>query len=354
MISMPSRPLSTKEQAVLTALATERMLSSSEIFQIIKASDISERTTKRLLGSLKMLGYITVHGAARAVRYQISPLGRLFTPVDATVYGAKDMDTRGGKAQFAFDIFPAIPETAFSEDELSRLDAATALYHERTRGISASLQKKELERLIIELAWKSSRIEGNTYTLLDTERLIREQKEAPGHAKSEAAMILNHKDAFTFIVSQREMFTSLTAANIEKVHSLLVKDLDVEMGLRQKPVGITGSVYKPLDTRYQIEDALNDLSRAVGHAADAYTKALITLLGISYIQPFEDGNKRTARLMANAVLLAHGCAPLSYRSVSEDDYRNATLVFYERNSLIPFKDIFIGQYLFATEHYAVV
>ena len=84
-----------------------------------------------------------------------------------------------------------------------------------------------------------------------------------------------------------------------------------------------------------------------------YAKALIALIGISYIQPFEDGNKRTARLMANAVLLAHKLAPLSYRSVEENEFREAMLVFYEINSIIPMKRIFIEQYNFAARNYAV-
>lgn len=84
-----------------------------------------------------------------------------------------------------------------------------------------------------------------------------------------------------------------------------------------------------------------------------YSKALVALLGISYVQPFEDGNKRTARLMANALLLAHRLIPLSYRSVDEKQYRDATIVFYELNSIIPFKKIFINQYDFAARNYAV-
>ena len=84
-----------------------------------------------------------------------------------------------------------------------------------------------------------------------------------------------------------------------------------------------------------------------------YAKAVLALLGISYIQPFEDGNKRTSRLMANALLMAHSCAPLSYRSVEESEYREAMLVFYEINSLLPFKKIFINQYDFAARNYAV-
>ena len=104
---------------------------------------------------------------------------------------------------------------------------------------------------------------------------------------------------------------------------------------------------------HQIREAVEALAAAVARAETPYAKALLALLGISYIQPFNDGNKRTARIMANAFLLACDCAPLSYRSVEEKDYREATLVFYELNSIVPFKDIFIEQYVFAAKNYAV-
>ena len=90
---------------------------------------------------------------------------------------------------------------------------------------------------------------------------------------------------------------------------------------------------------------------SVSRMETSYSKALLALLGISYIQPFEDGNKRTARLMANALLLAHGLAPISYRSIDENDYRESMLVFYELNSVVPFKTIFIDQYVFAARNY---
>ncbi len=86
---------------------------------------------------------------------------------------------------------------------------------------------------------------------------------------------------------------------------------------------------------------------------NAFSKALTILLGISYIQPFEDGNKRVARLLCNAALLSDDCAPLSYRSVDENNYRESILVFYEKNSLMPMKKIFIEQYLFSADNYLV-
>ena len=124
--------------------------------------------------------------------------------------------------------------------------------------------------------------------------------------------------------------------------------------LRSRPVGITGSIYRPLDNEQQISEAVNSLSVAVSKMPHGYAKAFVALLGISYIQPFEDGNKRTARLMANAILLAHNLAPLSYRSVEEKSYREAVLVFYELNSLIPFKKIFVEQYDFAARNYSAI
>ena len=166
-------------------------------------------------------------------------------------------------------------------------------------------------------------------------------------------MILNHKDAFNFVRENAAQFQTITKKNLESLHAILVKDLSVGLGLRGKPVGVVGSTYRPLDNIYQITEAVGALGEAISKISSPYAKALLALLGVSYIQPFEDGNKRTARLAANAVLLAYGLAPLSYRSVDENGYREATLVFYELNSIIPFKKIFIEQYDFAAQNYAV-
>ncbi|MDP3725508.1 MAG: Fic family protein [Nanoarchaeota archaeon] len=131
-----------------------------------------------------------------------------------------------------------------------------------------------------------------------------------------------------------------------------MKGLGVGSGFRKKPVGITGSKYLPLDNVHQITDAVQNLSAAVSRMQTPYAKALVALLGVGYIQPFEDGNKRTSRLVTDALLLSHSLAPLSYRSVDENEYREAVLVFYELNSIEPMKKIFIDQYDFAARNYA--
>jgi Fic family protein len=347
--------LTPTQQDISTIFLKSTSLQSSSVHDALlgMGKEISLVSVKRSLAEMTKMGVISVNGGGRSTSYRITTLGRIFSNVNPNTYIEMEPDKRYGLQSYNFDLFAEFPNTVFGAEELVGLKTATKDFIARSKSISPTIEEKELQRLIIELAWKSSKIEGNTYTLLDTEKLILEAKEAVGHDKSEAQMILNHKDAFNFIRENEDYYKSLTIANIEKLHSILTKDLDVGSGLRRMLVGITGAKYKPLDNFHQIKEAVLDLSQVIDKATDPYTKALLALVGISYIQPFEDGNKRTGRLMANAILMAHQCAPLSYRSVEEEDYRKAILVFYELNSVMPFKKIFIDQYLFASSNYAI-
>lgn len=347
--------LSQKQQNIIAILLERSLLSSSAIWDELKKQgvDISLVTAKRALAEMLKLGLILINGVGPATKYAVSAFGRLHVNIDARTYVATEPDKRYGMGRFNFELLPAIPTDIFSANEINVLEEATEEYRQRAADAPEAIRKKELERLVIELSWKSSKLEGNTYTLLDTEKLILEHKEAPGHDKSEARMILNHKDAFTFAHENASQFKNLTRANLEKLHSVLVKDLSVGLGFRKKSVGILGSKYQPLDNVHQITEAVEMLTRVIAKITAPYAKALVALLGISYIQPFEDGNKRASRLMANALLMAHHCAPLSYRSLEESEYREAMLVFYELNSVIPAKKIFIAQYDFAARNYAV-
>lgn len=347
--------ISSREQKIIEILIEQDSLQSSEIHTLLakRGEDVSLVTVKRALSDMVARGILLASGSGRAFLYRVSILGRIGADIDARAYCAIEPDRRYGLKRYNQDLFAGIPDAIFSSEELKRLEDATAEYKRQTTDVPPAIQKRELERLVIELSWKSSKIEGNTYTLLDTEKLILENKEAPGHAHSEAQMILNHKDAFNFARENTAFFKTLSRAHIEELHAILIKDLDVGEGLRERMVGITGSVYKPLDNLHQVREGLEALTEAVARVQTPYAKALVALLGISYLQPFEDGNKRTARLLANAILLAYACAPLSYRSVEESEYREAMLVFYEINSIVPFKKIFIEQYDFAARTYAV-
>lgn len=344
-----------REQKIIQILLEHNSLRSSEIHELLlkRGESSSLITIKRALADMVSLGLLKESGKGRSSAYQLAILGRISADINEKEYCNIDPDLRFGKKHYDIELFSQIPSEFFSRSELSLLDQATELYRERTLHLTPAIEKRELERLIIELAWKSSKIEGNTYTLLDTELLILENKLAEGHSKDEAQMILNHKEAFTFVRDHVQHFKKLSRSSIEELHAIIVRELGVSKGLRQKPVGIIGSIYQPLDNVHQIREGLEQLILCIERMATPYGKALMALIGISYLQPFEDGNKRTARILANAILLANAKAPLSYRSVNESSYREATLVFYELNSITPFKKIFMEQYDFAARNYAV-
>ena len=240
---------------------------------------------------------------------------------------------------------------SFSQEETERLARLHADFSVRIARLSPDARAKEMERLGIDLSWKSSQIEGNTYTLLETERLLKDKREAEGKKREEAVMLLNHKEALRFLLEEPDYLSPLSVRRIEDVHSLLIGGLGVDRNIRAHRVGITGTNYRPLDNDFQIREAMEDMCALVNGKPDVFEKALLVLVLISYIQPFMDGNKRTARIVSNAVFLANGYCPLSFRSVRPDEYREALLLFYEQNNLSAFKRLFIEQVAFAVNTY---
>jgi Fic family protein len=313
----------------------------------------SSATLRRDLSALCELGYLKLSGTRKSSSYTLTDMGIIYCPLNAKEYCSTEIDKRNGNKYFNFDFFENMPLALFSREELEKLEHATEKYVSAGVGASEVVRKKELERFIIELSWKSSKIEGNTYSLLDTERLLREGIKAEGHTEEEADMIINHKNAFQYILEDISSYRDLSIAKLDDIHGILIHKLGVSRGIRNRVVRITGSLYSPLEVQSQIVESLDKLIQQVSKMTDPYSKALLTLIGVAYIQPFEDGNKRTSRLLANAVLLAHELAPLSYRSVEEVTYKEAMLVFYERNSILSIKEIFTEQYFFACDNYLV-
>jgi Fic family protein len=164
-------------------------------------------------------------------------------------------------------------------------------------------------------------------------------------------MLLNHKDALRFILDNPDYLQTLTLSHIEDIHQLLTKELSVDKGIRHRRVGITGTNYHPLDNEFQIRESMHDMCELINSRENVFEKALLALLLLSYIQAFSDGNKRTARITSNAILIANGYCPLSFRTVDSVDYKKAMLIFYEQNNLYAFKQIFIDQFRFAVETY---
>lgn len=313
----------------------------------------SDATLKRMLAAGVDKGDIVVAGKARATRYSLSHRAHLLMPLDLNTYFAQETDDRQVQTSFNFALInEQLPQVAlFTEDELRHLNELQADFRAHLADMSEIEYRKEMERLGIDLSWKSSQIEGNTYSLLETERLLRESKTAEGKTKEEAVMLLNHKDALRFVLDNPDYLQELTISRIEDIHHLLTKELSVDTGLRHRRVGITGTQYRPLDNAFQIHEAMRDTCSLINSRNNVFEKALLALLLLSYIQPFMDGNKRTARITSNALLIANGYCPLSFRTVDSIDYKKAMLIFYEQNNLHAFKQIFIDQYEFAVKEY---
>lgn len=313
----------------------------------------SDATLKRAIASLVGNGDIIVTGKARATRYSLSPQAHLLIPLNLDTYFAKDVDERQVQTYFNFQLIrnqlPAVE--LFTEDERKHLNELQQMFRKHVDEMTVNEYKKEMERLGIDLSWKSSQIEGNTYSLLETERLLRESKTAEGKTKEEAIMLLNHKDALRFILDNPDYLQLLSLSHIEDIHALLTKDLSVDKGIRHRRVGITGTNYHPLDNEFQIREAIHDTCELINGKDNVFEKALLTLVLLSYIQAFSDGNKRTARITSNAILIANGYCPLSFRTVDSVDYKKAMLIFYEQNNLFAFKQIFMQQFEFAVSEY---
>jgi len=315
--------------------------------------EISPTSLKRILAEAVDRGQVEVVGRGRATRYLLTPQAHVTMALDLDTYFDKDVDEREVQRSYNFelinDILPRVE--LFSQDELSRLTDAQRLFDRHLSEMSELEYRKEMERLGIDLSWKSSQIEGNTYSLLETERLLKEKQTASGKTKEEAVMLLNHKDALDFILDVPDYLKELSVSRIEEIHALLTKELGVERNIRHRRVGITGTNYVPLDNEFQIREALEDTVRLINGKSSIFDKALLALVLLSYIQAFTDGNKRTARIVSNGILIANGYCPISFRTVDSVDYKKAMLMFYEQNNIAAFKQIFIDQFLFAVKTY---
>lgn len=313
----------------------------------------SDSTMKRLLSAAVKEGNIETAGRGPATKYKLTPQAHVTMPLDLATYFDKDIDEREVQESFNFDLIRnVLPKVEiFTKEELEVLNAAQMEFKKNTEGMTELEYRKEMERLGVDLSWKSSQIEGNTYSLLETERLLKDKQTASGKTKEEAIMLLNHKDALDFVLDIPDYLKELSVHRIENIHSILTKELEVDRNIRHRRVGITGTNYRPLDNEFQIREALEDTCTLVNGKDNVFEKALLTLVLLSYIQAFVDGNKRTARITSNAILIANGYCPISFRTVDSIDYKKAMLMFYEQNNIAAFKKIFIEQFLFAVKTY---
>jgi len=344
-----------RQNLILSFIREKGESSNKEIKEYLQGEigKLDRVTVIRDLDVLMSQNLIKQTGKGRNVRYKENIKNKLLAFLNVEEYFSVSIDQRNLiNERFNYEIFKNLNNSLFSKKEIEKLDEINNNYKKSVKNLSPTILKKEFERLTIELSWKSSKIEGNTYSLIDTEILIKENKEAKGHTKEEAQMILNHKKTLDYILDKKSEFKEITLGKIENIHSLVIENMGIKKNIRKGLVGITGTKYRPLDNEFQIKEALEKMILIMNKKEiHSLIKSLISILLISYIQPFEDGNKRTARLLGNAILLTNNYCPLSYRSIDENDYKKATLLFYEQNNLRMFKELFVEQFKFAVENY---
>lgn len=214
-----------------------------------------------------------------------------------------------------------------------------------------------LGRLLVDLSWASSRLEGNTYTRLDTQNLIDFGLAAEGKDQIEAQMILNHKRAIEMLVENADTvgFNTYTFRNLHALLSEnLMSDAGAEGRIRRIPVEISGSVYLPSAIPQQIEECFHRILQKADAINDAFEQAFFILVHVPYLQPFEDVNKRVSRLAANIPLIRDNLSPLSFVDVLEGDYVDAMLGVYELNQVDLLADLFVWAYERSCRRYTIL
>ena len=338
---------------------------------LVRHAQVARRTAQRLIGQMINAGQITARGEGRARRYY--PIGTAavaaqadrfpdFIPLsadsrDVLAYIDRPLEARnpvGYQREFLDSYQPN--KTWYLSEPLRRqlhktgrtpqMDAAAGTY---SRAI--------LNRLLIDLSWASSHLEGNTYSRLDTRELIEHGKAARGKAAIETQMILNHKAAIELLVEgiEEAAFNRYTLMNL---HSALAENLlpnpADEGRIRQHAVDIGKSVYRPLSMPQQIEDLLDMLLGMANRISDPFEQSFFMMVHLPYLQPFADINKRTSRLAANLPLFRANLCPLTFVDVPEHAYSRAVLGVYEMTRVELLRDVYVWAYERSTQEYLAI
>jgi hypothetical protein len=299
-----------------------------------KMPDLDVRSVQRALERLTDVGLVKRNGPNNGPTYSINRPALLLADIPAKILEDESRpDTR-----FNHGLIDWLNEVPIGELEhmLYSSHVSTNTHHR----ISA----RELEYLTVELSWKSSALEGNTYTLLDTQLLLSEGIKAKNKTEFETQMILNHKDAVGFIAGSPDLFSGIISfATLEALHKIIGRNLGIEPGVRKRLVRISASNYIPLANPHQLREGAEIILSTINRSADPYLRSLMALTLVPYLQVFEDGNKRTGRMLANAILISTIGKGFSLRKVSARELALAYLSFYEFNSIKPLAQILTGE-----------
>jgi fido (protein-threonine AMPylation protein) len=358
-------------EAIILRLAAQAAADGLLAKDIEPHVSVSRPTVHRALGDLVATGRLLRLGAGRATRYKLpsdpksdavaqppvqpaamaftfSPAAHaLLTELRAPMGSRKPV---GYQRSFLDDYRP-------NESHLLPLGIAETLFAEgrsRDQQPAGTYARKVLEQLLIDLSWNSSRLEGNHFNLLDTRELFRRGRGDDGDR--DATMLLNHKEAIEFLVDAVPE-QGITVPVVRNLHGILMQGLladETAVGtIRRRVINISQSVYIPTQMPALIEEMLEQLVSKAWLVKNPIEAAFLLWVNIAYLQPFEDGNKRTSRLAANLPLLLTNCAPLSFLDVEVQDYAYAMLGVYERIDTRLAAELFTWTYRRSIDKYRV-
>lgn len=230
----------------------------------------------------------------------------------------------------------------FSQNISDKFNKMKKRIEEKRKEFTEEIRKKKKEKLVIDLSWASSNIEGNTYSLLETEGLLKYNETAKGKSFLEAQMILNHKDAIEYI-RQENKDKKIDRHKLLELHQILIKNLNVDTGFREHLVTISNSSFVPCDNKFQIISYIDLILEKINNMKSILEKSMTANLLVAFLQPFSDGNKRTSRMLGNVILLSHGYLPISFANTAKEDYIKAILYFYEKQEPAFFKQLFLNE-----------
>lgn len=375
------------EALILKLLREESEVSVNSIAQALGWSRDNETERKaigRALNSLKERNKIVTRGSRRSRVYVLSPAltGQPAEQGGPTAYSAEKDGAFEGIVfsaeskkllRYISQDLKARTPAGYDQDFLRSYEPNKTFYltADQRKELSATgsveavarpagtYARNILNRLLIDLSWNSSRLEGNTYSLLETKRLLELGETVTGKNASEAQMILNHKEAIEYIVNLAEAGAEkITSYDVRSIHALLSENLlgdpEAEGRLRTRAVYIERSAYIPIDNPHFLQECFDLFIEKLNAITDPFEQSLFSLIHLSYLQAFEDVNKRTSRLVANISLVKENLRPLSFTDVDESDYVSALLGVYEKTDISLFRDLYIWAYTRSSQKYTAV
>jgi hypothetical protein len=338
-----------------------------EALLALLGDQISRRSLQRLLSEMVEAGRLVMEKKGRSSRYLVPATAREVEKEDYVPLSTSGAEVRRAVRRPQTERTPVSYRREFLDkyrpnesgyltkstlDHLTRIGSTSDA--ERPAG---TYVRNVLDRLLVDLSWASSHLEGNTYSLLDTRRLIEEGQAAEGKDAAETQMILNHKAAIEFLVDSADEL-AFNRQTILNLHALLSDNLLPDPGasgrLRRIGVGVHHSVYRPLENPHLIEECFRQVVDTAAAIREPFEQAFFAMVHLPYLQPFEDVNKRVSRLAANIPLARHNLCPLSFVDVPERAYVDGLLGVYELNRVELLRDVFVWAYERSAQSYAAI